>query len=367
MDNYSMFMPNYSIGSDVYDNIAEICGLYGNTAVVIGGHKAMSAAKDALDTALSGSPISICDYVWYGGECSYNNAEAVAQLSSVKNADMIFAVGGGKATDTAKLIADMLGKPVFAFPTIASNCSCCTSVSIMYTDEGVFIKPRFFSKPPVHSFINTQIIAQSPTKYLWAGMGDTYAKYYEATASARGEICEHFTAFGVAASKMCVDPILQYGKSAMEAISNNKVTYEFSQVVLAICVTTGIVSIMLTKDLTPDYNSGLAHAVFYALTSIEEVEKNHLHGEIVAFGILLMLLVDKNTTEFEKIYLFNKSVKLPTRISDIGISRKQFEDIADKIPDMSDIRHWPYRVTTDMILDAVDYLENYTINNINMI
>ena len=124
MDNYSMFMPNYSIGGNVYDNISEICGLYGTTAVVIGGHKAMAAAKDALDAALSDSSISICDYVWYGGECSYNNAETTAQLSSVKNADMIFAVGGGKATDTAKLIADMLDKPVFAFPTIASNCSC---------------------------------------------------------------------------------------------------------------------------------------------------------------------------------------------------------------------------------------------------
>ena len=361
MDNYSMFMPNYSIGNNVYDNITEICGLYGKTAVVIGGRKAMAAAKHALESALSNSTISICDFVWYGGECSYNNAENTSQLDSVKNSDMIFAVGGGKATDTAKVVANILDKPVFSFPTIASNCSCCTSVSIMYSDDGVFIKPHFFLKPPVHTFINTEIIAKSPAKYLWAGMGDTYAKYYEAAVSARDEVCEHFTAFGVAASSMCVAPILQYGESAMDAISHSIETYEFSQVVLAICVTTGIVSIMLTRDHTPDYNSGLAHAVFYALTSIDEVEKNHLHGEVVAFGILLLLLVDKNYSEFEKIYRFNKSVKLPTKISDIGITRKQFEDIADNIPDMSDIRHWPYRVTKDMILDAVNYLENYTL------
>ena len=42
------------------------------------------------------------------------------------------------------------------------------------------------------------------------------------------------------------------------------VAFSLVMVVLAIVVTTGIASIFLTKDFTPDYNSGLAHAVFYA-------------------------------------------------------------------------------------------------------
>ena len=57
--------------------------------------------------------------------------------------------------------------------------------------------------------------------------------------------------------------------------------------VLAIVVTTGIASIFLTKDFTPDYNSGLAHAIFYALTKYPVIEQRHLHGEVVGFGVLL--------------------------------------------------------------------------------
>ena len=35
-----------------------------------------------------------------------------------------------------------------------------------------------FSKiPPKHIFIDTQIIADAPDKYLWAGIGDTMSKH----------------------------------------------------------------------------------------------------------------------------------------------------------------------------------------------
>lgn len=51
---------------------------------------------------------------------------------------------------------------------------------------------------------------------MWAGLGDTYAKYYEATISSRGEQAEHFTSLGVALSVMCRNPLLEYGAKALE-------------------------------------------------------------------------------------------------------------------------------------------------------
>lgn len=108
---------------------------------------------------------------------------------------------------------------------------------------------------------------------MWAGIGDTYAKYYEATISSRGEQLEHFASLGVALSLMCRNPLLEYGPKAYEDHKKKLSTYDVEQVVLAIVVTTGITSIFLTKDFTPDYNSGLAHAIFYALTSYPVIEK----------------------------------------------------------------------------------------------
>lgn len=43
---------------------------------------------------------------------------------------------------------------------------------------------------------------------------------------------------------------------------------------LAIVVTTAIASILLIRDFTPDYNSGLVHAVFYALTVHRSLKKS---------------------------------------------------------------------------------------------
>ena len=45
---------------------------------------------------------------------------------------------GGKALDTVKCLCITDDKPVFTFPTIASNCAACTSVSIMYNEDGTF-------------------------------------------------------------------------------------------------------------------------------------------------------------------------------------------------------------------------------------
>lgn len=129
-------------------------------------------------------------------------------------------------------------------------------------------------------------------------------------------------------------------------------TYEVEQAVLAIVVTTGIASIFLTKDFTPDYNSGLAHAVFYALTSYPVIEEKHLHGEVVGFGVLLLLLVDGQMEEFEKIYQLNKDLKLPVSLEEIEITKEQWQESMTRIPDMSDIRHYPYKVTPEMLAKA---------------
>ena len=184
---------------------------------------------------------------------------------------------------------------------------------------------------------------------MWAGIGDTYAKYYEATISSRGEQLEHFTSLGVALSVMCRNPLLEYGAKALEDHKKGLCTYDVEQVVLAIVVTTGIASIFLTKDFTPDYNSGLAHAIFYALTSYPIIEEKHLHGEVVGFGVLFALLVDQQYEEFEKIYTLNQQLQLPTSLEQIEITEEQWEESMDRIPEMSDIRHYPYKVTKEML------------------
>ena len=175
--------------------------------------------------------------------------------------------------------------------------------------------------------------------------------------SSRDERLEHFTALGVEVSRMCRDPLLIYGARALADHRQGLCTYEVEQVALAIVVTTGIASIFLTKDFTPDYNSGLAHAIFYALTRYPILEERHLHGEVVGFGILIALLADGQEAEFEKIYQLNRSIGLPTRLAAIEITPEQWDACLDVIPSMSDVSHYPYPVTRQMLEGAMAVLE----------
>lgn len=358
MNHYSIFLPSYTIGENPYEKIRDICRPYGTAAVVIGGHKAMAAARDALEEGAAQGGIRILQYLWYGGECSYEQVEALRTQPAVDQADMIFAVGGGKATDTAKALANILEKPVFTFPTIASNCSACTSVSIMYHPDGSFFKPFFFEKPPVHAFIHLGIIARSPEQYLWAGMGDTYAKYFESTVSSRGEELPHYVRLGVVVSSMCLEPILTYGEKALADNRAGQMSRELEQVVLAIVVSTGIASILLTQDQIIDYNTGLGHAVFYALTSFPHIEKGHLHGEVVSYGILILLLVDGQKELFQKLYRFSRRVKLPVRLADVEITAGELDQVISRTLEMKDIDHNPYPITREMLSAAFQTLED---------
>ena len=66
---------------------------------------------------------------------------------------------------------------------------------------------------------------------------------------------------------------------------------------------------------------------------------------------------DITDEEFEKIYLLNKSISLPVSLDEIEISKEQWEESTDRIPDMSDVAHYPYKVTKEMLKNAMARLE----------
>lgn len=363
MQNYSISLPSWTIGEQALDSIGRICRPYGIKTVVIGGHLSTAAIQQKLEAATAKAHIAILDFLYYGGEASEENIERLSGHLSVLDADMIFAVGGGKALDTGKALGARMHKPVFTFPTIASTCAATTAVSILYHPDGSFAGPCFLGAPAIHTFIDTEIIASAPPRYLWAGLGDTYAKYFESVMSSRNDELNHYHALGVNTSRNCLEPLLQYGQAAMEDHKAKRVTPELEQVILSIIVTTGIASILLTADRIIDYNTGLAHAIFYALTTFPEfeIEKDHLHGEVVGFGVLILLLVDHNMEMFETLFRFNRSVSLPVSPEDIGISWSDIPRILPTVVKMHDIDHNPYPITESMLDDAFDRLEKYTL------
>ena len=327
--------PGYTIGADAYEDIGNVCPAYGKKVAIIGGEKALAAAKDKILRAMEGTGLEVVGVFWYGGEASMENIEMLRPKAA--EADMLFAVGGGKAIDTCKVLAHSMGRPFFTFPTIASTCAACTS-------------------PPNHIFIDTEIIANAPVRYLWAGMGDTMAKHYECTISSRNDTPAHSDAMGIALSTMCAAPIVRWGRKAMEDCEAHQVTMELTEIILAIIVSTGFVS----NFVQVDYTTGMAHAMYNGFTILPSTEANHhLHGEVVSYGILVMLTADKQYAERDKIFAFNKSIGLPTCLADIHAREEDLPAVTEKALKGIDVRVWPYPVDQQMLIDAVMELEAY--------
>ena len=350
--------PGYTIGTDAYDDIANVCPAYGKKVAIIGGERALAAAKDAIAAAAEKAGLEVIGAFWYGGEASRENMEMLRP--QVEAADMLFAVGGGKAIDTCKVLAQETNRPFFTFPTIASTCASCTSLGIVYHPDGSLREYSFSKIPPNHIFINTQIIADAPDIYLWAGMGDTMAKHYESTASSRGHVPAHSDAMGIALSPMCAAPIVRWGQKALADCKANTVTNELTEVILGIIISTGFVS----NFVQVDYTTGMAHAVYNGFTILPSTEHyGHLHGEVVSYGILVLLTVDKQYEERDKLYQFNRSIGLPTCLADIHATPEDLEKVTAKALAGIDLRVWPYPVDAQMLIDGIMELEAYSAAN----
>ena len=347
---------NYTIGDNAYDSVAKICSMYGKRALLIGGEKALAAAKERLLDAIKDSPLQIADTMLFGHDCTYEGMDRLAACAAQLQVDMIFGMGGGKALDTAKGVGEKMGLPVFTFPTIAATCAATTALSVVYKPDGNFDSFYFFERPACHSFIDLTVIAKAPAIYLQAGMGDTVGKFFECHFSARGDQLEHPSALGREVSNMCYEPLVHYGAQALRDCEAGLVSTALEQAVLANIVSTGLVSLLVLDD----YNCAIAHSVYYGLVLLPGFEEKWLHGNVVAYGVLVQLAVDEDLTEAKKLKTFLQSLKIPTTLGemDVPVDREHLQSVLTETVTGPDMAHIPYPVSEDMIFRAMQLVEN---------
>lgn len=355
-NSYTVYLPNYSVGPDCYKEIPEIVARYGKKAVLIGGKTALSKAQDEIMAAVEGA-LEITGVVWYGGNATYENVDMLMQNDAVKAADMVFAVGGGRAVDTCKTMSAKMNKPVFAFPTIASNCAACTAISVMYKQDGSLADYFYPPRCAEHTFINTKIIAEAPEKLLWAGIGDALSKEYEVLLASRADKLSHTPLLGRYLSCACTLPLLEYGKQALTDCEAKVPSEAIQEVALDIIISTGLVSNLTVGD-EYYYNSSLAHCFYNAYTALPQAER-HLHGEVVSFGVLVLLTCDEQFAEREKLAKFSKELGLPVTLAEMEITEADVEKILDRAPAINEWKKTPYPMTREKFKKAILDMDAY--------
>ena len=110
----------------------------------------------------------------------------------------------------------------------------------------------------------------------------------------------------------------------------------FTECVLDIIVSTGVVSNLVTHT-EYYYNSSLAHC-FYNASMVLPSAHEHLHGEVVSFGNLVLLAYDGQNELLERFLDFNTSINLPVTLAQVGITTD--EQLMKLVDAAEHIKEW---------------------------
>ena len=320
-------MSNYTVGEDCFEAIPAALATYrAKKVVLVGGKRALDAAAPAIREVLKGAEIEVPDTIVYGTDSTQGTIDRLATTSAFRDADVAFAIGGGKAIDTVKAAASSLHKTVFSVPTICSNCSAATAIAVVYHEDGSF-KGYAYPDAPAHIFINPRIVAEAPAEYFWAGVGDALSKQPEVEYACSGGNLEHTAELGLALAHTCSEPLFTYGVEGLADVRAQRSTEAVRQIMLNIVVNTGYVSNLTNQD-DFYYNSSLAHAFYNASTGIPR-EGKHLHGEVVSFGVLVLHAYTSNDAELARYAAFNKEMGLPVTLAELDLDESNLARIAE--------------------------------------
>src|SRR4030067_1906236 len=336
--------PNrYIQGNGILDCLGEVLSPLGNRFFIFGDEIVLSIVGDMIASALkSVNKIFIIEK--FQGECCYSEIFRWKAQAEKSTAEVIIGIGGGKPSDTTKALSIQLKLPIVIIPTIAATDAPTSHLVALYDENHVIKEVLRMEPPPPLVLVDTGVIARAPARFLVAGMGDALSTKFEAEACWKSGATNLFRAkpFNAALhlASLAYEIILEYGEEAKRSVENKEVTPALENVVEANILLSGL-----------GFESGglaAAHAVHAGFTLIQEMNQS-LHGEKVAFGILVQLILENRELDFIKdLIRFYKRIGLPNSLKELGLKEfrlEQIERAANRIcQEGSYIYNMPFKV-----------------------
>ncbi|QMT21224.1 iron-containing alcohol dehydrogenase family protein [Bacillus velezensis] len=275
--------------------------------VIVAGIKSYQAFSD-----YSGG--SSWDVIQHKGYCS---PEAVRKVcEQAEDADVIIGIGGGTILDLAKAAADRLDIEAVMVPSIAGTCAASTPLSVMYEESGNFIRVDYHKRSSYLTLVDPLFLLSSPIEYMKSGIGDTLAKWYEAEAVIRNteEAAPLMAQAGLRQAEYIRNLLLRYSEAAVGSMEKGELSVPFIHTAETIIMLAGTVG---------GYGGRLcrmagAHAVHNGLSFLQETHQV-LHGQKVAYGILVQLALENRRPEIEELLPFYRRLGFPVSLCDLGI------------------------------------------------
>lgn len=342
----------YIQGRYELDNLREYTELYGKRVFMLIDPFFYASYKAKFDAMYADSDNRLqCEE--FGGQTTEMEISRCTELARELQPDVVVGIGGGKTMDTAKAVADNYKAAMVIVPTTASTDAPAMGLSVLYTPEGEHIGARHYNKNPDLVLLDTDVIAKAPIRFLIAGMGDALSTYIETRANAQSSAPSYVgkgfaqTIAVMAVAKACHETVLKKGLSAKLAAEKGLCTKDVEDVIEANTLLSGLG--------VQNSSCAGAHSIAEGITVLPPCARL-LHGEVVAFGILVQLIVEgAPKEEIDEMYDFFHAVGLPTTFEDLGIKEASPEDIR-KVAEASMNSYWdvePFTVTPQMVYDGI--------------
>ncbi|NER82015.1 MAG: iron-containing alcohol dehydrogenase family protein [Leptolyngbya sp. SIO1D8] len=328
-------------------NIARL----GQRPLVVGGDRSLAVAEPLLNPVLADLTTA---WATYGHDCSEATLERLQNAIMEHQADLVIGVGGGKALDTAKLLADQNQLPVVTVPTTAATCAAWTALSNVYSDAGAFLYDVPLRRCPDLLILDYDLVATAPPRTLVAGVGDALAKWYEASVSS-GRSEQTLIIAAVQQARVLRDLLLQKTPPALAEPGGAA----WREVVDACVLLAGVIGGLGGAQC----RTVAAHAVHNGLTHLA-ASHGTLHGEKVAFGILAQLRLEEigpqsplAYTARQQLMQFYQAIGLPQTLVDLGMADLSLSDLqrAAEVAcrPQSDIHYLPFSITPEALMAAL--------------
>ena len=306
----------YVQGEDEILNLGYFVKTFGDSALLIAHPDDVKRVQEKLKRTAEKFNIRFVES-GFCGECSRREVARLQELAKESKCTCTIGLGGGKAIDTAKCVAE--GENLIVVPTIAATDAPTSHSAVLYTPEGAFDDYAYFKQSPSVILIDTTVIAHAPVRFLVSGMGDALSTFFEARANVqsyskvnaglpcgfREGVCGEArgTKAAFALASLCYESLLEDGWKAKIACENHVVTESLEKIIEANILLSGL-----------GFESGglaAAHAIHDGLTILEGTHK-YFHGEKVAFGTIAQLTLENAPMEeIEEVLDFCLSIGLP--------------------------------------------------------